>query len=395
MKILFAAFGTRGDVQPLLALAVSLQATGHTPIVCAPPNFASWIAALGLEVHATGSDFEVFMARLNGNMLRGLSLLRAEFAAQFEAIEAQAKDVDCIIGSATHIAGASVAEARGIPYRYVAFTPTLLPSAFHPAPVIQSQTLPRALNRLSWTALRILLNTFFRGRIDQERRRLGVPPLKDLWDHMLGAKPICAFDPMLAPVPEDATGRATAPTGAWLLDEPELDPVIAQWARNGAAPVYVGFGSMYDEDPLRTTRMAIEAARILGVRMIIAAGWAKLGAQDLPQSIRVIDGAPHRRLFPLCSAVVHHGGAGTTHAAAFSGVPQVVIPHLLDQHYFAHRLAVLGAAPAGLARGRFTAERFAAALRLAMSDEMRTKAREFALRMIRDGLARAVREIAG
>ena len=129
--------------------------------------------------------------------------------------------------------------------------------------------------------------------------------------------------------------------------------------------------------------------------MIIDAGSENLGVGALPDSIRVIDDAPHRRLFPLCSVIVHHGGADAMHAAALSGVPQVLIPHIFDQYYFAHRVEQLGIGPAGLPRKRLTAKRLAAALRVALSDETQAKAREFAPRMIRDGLARAVWEIAG
>jgi len=119
---------------------------------------------------------------------------------------------------------------------------------------------------------------------------------------------------------------------------------------------------MPDPVPGRTTRLILEATERAGIRAIIGGGWAGLGQGPLPEGVATVSEVSHPALFPRCAAVVHHGGAGTTTTAARAGVPQILVPHLLDQYYYAHRLWQLGVAPASIERGKLTAALLAGAL---------------------------------
>ena len=153
---------------------------------------------------------------------------------------------------------------------------------------------------------------------------------------------------------------------------------------------------MPDKDPEATTRLMLGAIERVGARAIISSGWARLGAADLPPRVRVIGPAPHSKLFPRMAAIVHHGGAGTAASSARAGVPQLVVPHLLDQYYWAERVGRLGLGPAFVGRAKLTEKRLAEGLRRCMSDEaLRARARAFSHGVILDGLDRAVRLIEG
>jgi vancomycin aglycone glucosyltransferase len=138
-----------------------------------------------------------------------------------------------------------------------------------------------------------------------------------------------------------------------------LPEKLEQFLAAGPAPVYFGFGSMPDHDPRATTELLLAVAERVGCRALISRGWAELGEAALPEHVMAVGDVSHARLFPRTAAVVHHGGAGTTHSAARAGVPQIVVPHLLDQFYFARRVHELGVATPAIARRKLTVSRLA------------------------------------
>jgi vancomycin aglycone glucosyltransferase len=150
----------------------------------------------------------------------------------------------------------------------------------------------------------------------------------------------------------------------------------------GPPPVYLGFGSMPDADPAATTRTLLEAIARTGRRALIGAGWAALGDGPLPEGVLAIESVSHPMLFPRCAAIVHHGGAGTTTTAARAGVPQVVVPHLADQFYWARRVERLGIAVAAMTRRRLDAAVLAASIREACDIEiLAERARDLGVRL--------------
>jgi vancomycin aglycone glucosyltransferase len=201
-----------------------------------------------------------------------------------------------------------------------------------------------------------------------------------------------AAEPALLRPAADAPVERIVQTGALFLPErDELPPALERFCAAGPPPVYIGFGSMPDRDPARSTAMLVEAIRRAGVRAVIGRGWAGLGGVELPPEVHVVDDVPHGKLFPLLGAVVHHGGTGTTSNAARAGIPQVLVPHLLDQFYVADRLGPLGLGPRAIPRKRLTVARLAHALAEVVGDPgYRERAGALAQQVVRDGVERAV-----
>ncbi len=172
--------------------------------------------------------------------------------------------------------------------------------------------------------------------------------------------------------------RSAHISGYWFLDEdeswcPSVD--LVRFLDDGDPPVCVGFGSMAGRDPEKKTRLVLQALELAGVRGILVTGWGGLKAVDLPDSVLVLESAPHGWLFPRMSAVVHHGGAGTTAAALRAGRPSVICPFIADQTYWGRTLHELGVASEPIPQKKLTAENLSSAIRLVISDDgVRTRA---------------------
>jgi sterol 3beta-glucosyltransferase len=207
------------------------------------------------------------------------------------------------------------------------------------------------------------------------------------------------FSAHVVPRPADWPDHA-AISGFWHLErQADWQPgaALEDFLAAGEPPVYVGFGSMAGKDPARLTKIVLEALQEAAVRGILASGWGGLAAQDLPESVFQIDHAPHDWLFPRMSAVVHHGGAGTTAAGLRAGRPAVVCPFMGDQPFWASRVSALGAGPEPIPQKKLTAGGLAAAIRAALRND---KYQENALALggkirLEDGVSTAVSMIEG
>ena len=390
MRIALVVDGTRGDVQPMQVLGSELAAQGHDVRLCAPPDFRASTRAAGLAFHPVGSDVQTWLtkhaAALVDHPLRALReairYARACQRAQFEALPDATAGVDRIVGAGVQVAGPSIAALHRVPYRYVVYCPVLIPSAEYPSMVTPQQTLPLWANRMSWRATRLLFNGVFRRALASQRAALGLPPVRDVLAYLVGDRPTLAADEELAPVPADCpipVRRIRA------LQPPPGDPLPAKlesFLQQGPAPVYLGFGSMADPHPARTTREILQALALVGCRAIVSRGWAGLGGGPVPDGVLEIDSVSHVRLFPRVAAVVHHGGAGTVTAAARAGVPQVVVPHLADQYYWGRRVELLGLGPPALPRRRLCTSTLAAVLAATLDNEvLAERARELGERL--------------
>lgn len=247
MRILVGGFGTRGDVQPMLALAVALRERGHAVTVCAPPDFEQWTRDLGLTYHAVGESMQHLVERAadrHGNI--GLRAALREIprlvAPHYQALEPLARVCDVMVASSLTAAGASFAEKFGIRYHYVGFCPVILPSVEHPNPFAKSQTLPRWMNRVTWWLGSILDDVVLRRVINAERRRMGLPPVGDALSHVLFHRLLMASEPALGALPGE-TPPDVVQTGAWFMPEREdLPPGVEEFLQAGPPPVYIGFG---------------------------------------------------------------------------------------------------------------------------------------------------------
>jgi vancomycin aglycone glucosyltransferase len=358
MRIAIAVEGTRGDIHPMLALAASFVRRGHDVLFCAPPDFEERVGQRGLPFRPVGREIRSYLESqaqaLHGS---GLAIVRAadrlfqeNVGAQFRDLEAGVEDAELVVAAGTQIAASSIAEHLGAAYRFVAFDPILLPSSDHPPFSFPWAGLPRGLNRAAWKLQDAVTRLRIRPYIDRERTRLGLAPCGDPYALCLGPRPVLAAEEILAPAPADVKEVQTIGCLHPFDPEARLPEKLEQFLAAGEPPVYVGFGSMTDPDPARTSRLVLEAARRARVRVVLSEGWAGLANVPLPETAMAVGPVPHAALFPRVAAVIHHGGAGTTTTAARAGVPQIIAPHVLDQFHWAQRLEKLGLAPPAIAR---------------------------------------------
>lgn len=337
----------------MIALAEALRARSHDVSFVTPSNFVESIAELGFRATGDGIDIARMMQTHGGD----LSSLRwqARYVADimiprlFEATARVSEGVDLIVGAGVQLAAASVAEWRRIPYVNVTFCPCAIPSGAWPPPLIRTQSLPEPVNRALWALVLRLAGRSIAPPIAAGRSRLGLPRIDHPFKQLTNVPTLVAADRDLAPLDPEAPANVTG-TDAWIAREPtELHPRLPAFLAMNPAPIYAGFGSMVSRDPEALRRSVIEAARALGRPLILAGGWASLDRHPADaDDVLAVPSVPHTAVFPRVAAVVHHGGAGTTTAAARAGVPQVVIPHILDQFYWAYRVERLGLGPRGL-----------------------------------------------
>jgi hypothetical protein len=252
----------------------------------------------------------------------------------------------------------------------VVFCPCAIPSAFAPPPPIKIQTLPRWVNRLLWDVSGPAVSWALRSQINRGRAALGLRGVDNVLSHLIGDRILVAADRDLGPVGDDAPENAFA-TDAWILEEtdPLLDPRVDAFLTLDPAPVYAGFGSMVAARVAPLAEQTIAAIRAVGRPAIIAGGWAGLDRHVTPaDDVLIADVLPHAHVFPRVSAVIHHGGAGTTTAAARAGAPQVILPHILDQYYWGHRVAQLGVGPRAVPVNLVTADILADRIDAAVGD---------------------------
>jgi UDP:flavonoid glycosyltransferase YjiC (YdhE family) len=257
----------------------------------------------------------------------------------------------------------------GIPYRYVAFTPQLLPSRFHPFFAFKNQRFPRWYNRTTWKIASILDRLNLTHLVNRERKKLGLPPVRDGWLLVLGDHVIVASDKVVYPVPGDVK-CGFSQTGYMHLEQTDQEnPELEAFLDSGALPVYAGFGSMPVKDQAANVATIIRAARAAGRRLVMGKVWEGPTPFSDSDGIFLIRKYPHLKLFPRLAAVIHHGGAGTTATCAVSGTPQIVVPHILDQYGWAHQVYRSGLGPKPVWRSRLTAAKLAEAIREATTND--------------------------
>jgi vancomycin aglycone glucosyltransferase len=398
MRILLSTIGSRGDVQPLVALAVQLRALEQDVRLCVPPDFQGWLEGLGFPVVPIGPELRKAMtaAPHSGppappSPERRRQLAEATVAVQFVTLAAAAQGCDLVVAAAAlQIAARSVAERLGIGYVFAAYCPAVLPSSHHPPPIlpgVAGQPRPVAAdNRALWDRDAERFADAFGAALNTHRAAMGLAAVNDVRGHVFTDRPFLAADPVLAPWPEPES-QAVTQTGAWLLtDDRPLDRDLSAFLDGGEPPVYFGLGSM--RAPQDLAAVMLRAARAAGRRAIVSRGWAGLSLEDAGTDWMVIDDVPHAALFERVAAAVHHGGAGTTTAAALAAAPQVIIPQFYDQPYWALRVQQLGVGHAH-APGLPSAESLATALDEVLRPDVAARARAIAKTMRRDGAEEA------
>ena len=388
MRVLLSTYGGRGDVEPLAGLAVRLQALGAEALVCAPPDCADRLAEVGVPLVPVGQSVRALMHGAAPASAADVPRVAAELiAAQFDKLTAAAEGCDALVATGLFPATAgaqSVAEHLGIRYVYAAYCPIFLPSPYHRPQPLPGRPLPpdvtdnRALNDLNIGSY----NALFGAALNTHRASAGLPPVGNVRDHVFTSHPWLAADPVLGPWQEPAD-LDVVQTGAWIVpDERPLPEELLAFLDAGAPPVYVGFGSM--PAPKDIARVAIEAIRGQGHRVLVAHGWADLALIDDQDDCFAVGEVNQQALFSRVAGVVHHGGAGTTTTAARAGAPQVVVPQMADQPYWADRVAGLGIGVAHDGPAP-TLGSLSAALGTALTPETRARAKAVAGTIRTDG----------
>jgi len=341
----------------MVALGETLRARGHVVRFVAPADFVPWLRGRGFDAQSDGVDLRRTLstsaARID-SLRWQVRYLTEELAPRlFKTVASASEGADVIVGSGVQMAAASVAEWREVPYSSVAFCPCAVPSSAAPPPTVKTQILPPFINRLLWQIGQPIADLALGGSINRGRETLGLDAIENPFAHLAGQRILLAADRDLGPVADDAPSKLVA-TDAWILEEPAtLDPRLDAFLRLAPSPLYFGFGSMISRDPGSLASAALAAARALGCAALVVSGWAELGrhlawAGAAADDFFAVEAVPHHLVLPRVAAAVHHGGAGTITAAARAGVPQVVLPHILDQFYWAHRVERLGLGPRGL-----------------------------------------------
>ncbi|MDI2131122.1 glycosyltransferase [Yinghuangia seranimata] len=399
MRVLLMAYGSRGDVEPMLGLAAQLRTLGADAHVCAPPDFAALVKSAGVPFTPIGAPVRPVVkgtvtgtapVPTEGLTERAAALVATTYAAAASAAEA-ADGCDAVVATGLLPAAAaarSFAEQRGMPYVFVSYFPAYLPSPHHPPFARPGRPFPPEVtdNRALWDLDVDNMNVLFGTGLNAHRATIGLPAVENFRDYVLTDRPWLATDPTLSPwlLPADLD---VVQTGAWIRSsERPLPAELEAFLEAGAPPVYVGFGSLPVRDADQVAQAAVEAARAHGRRVLVSGGWADLALVDDQDDCLAVGDVNHHALFPRVAAVVHHGGAGTTTTAALAGAPQVVVPQMVDQPYWAGRVADLGI---GVAHDgpNPTFESLSVALKTALSPETAARATAVAAEIRPDGAA--------
>ncbi len=405
MKIAILCVGTRGDVQPNLALAKALLARGHDVVLGAPDNFQDWIEGHGVRFHPMGVDMQVLMQDPELKKLIAGSwfsypkvwksvvvpMINKTLQATWDA----AKDADVIVFHPKANGAIDVAEATGAKAIYATPTPVFTTGAF---PLFDFfPNLGPWFNRQTYKIM-YLGRLLFRGAYNRWRKEtLGLGKGPVFMPVEGDGQVLCAVSLAVLKLLPEEYDRIHM-TGYWFLDEePDWKPDtgLQAFLDAGEAPVYIGFGSLATLDPGEVAKKVIAGVEKAGVRAILATGWGGMDALDVPDSVHVIDGAPHHKLFPLVRAVVHHGGAGSTAAGLRAGKPTLICPMAVDQPFWGKRVHDLGCGPKPLhlkkLDGDIIGERLAD---LVSSEGYQLRAKEVSEDIaVEDGIGEAVKVI--
>ncbi|MCP3140918.1 glycosyltransferase [Pyxidicoccus xibeiensis] len=353
MRAVLTNFGTLGDVQPFLALAVELKRHGHHPVLAAAPSYRAMAESHGIDFAPVGPDLrqaqsgitQAMMAAPDvlqsaGGMFQLFQPLMEALPKMFEDLRAVCRGADVLVSGRVQPAARMVHDVTHVPF----------------VTVLVEHSGSGGGNPAFQAAVRALVNPL--------RDSLRLPPLENpLVDGLSPQLVLTALSRHVRPPPTDLPPHHHT-VGYFFLDEPHFTPdaELAAFLDAGEPPVVITFGSMTHEDPAALTDALVQGTVRAGRRALIQHGWSGLGQRPLPPTVRALGQVPHAWLLPRVACVVHHGGAGTTGAAFRAGVPQVVVPHTYDQFTWGELVQELGCGGAAVPIGELSAERLAGAL---------------------------------
>lgn len=393
MQITIIAGGSRGDVQPYVALGKGLKEAGHTVRILAPRDYHDLISSYGLEFFDMGGG-AMAMAQSQiqdiveqGNILKILSATGK--GAQQLALDSARQGLLACHGSDLILAGfaglsngLALAEKLNIPFLQAHLMP-FTPSSEFPSvltPRIPQTPFTRWANNLSHRLAQQMMWQMLRSADTTARTQVLAMKPAPFWGPFASlqreAQPIIyGYSRHVIAPPADwpATNHVT---GYWFLEPPAgwVPPGdLAAFLQAGPPPVYIGFGSMLNRKPEEATELVLKALKRTGQRAILSSGWGGLQGDNLPETMMMVGSVPHSWLFPQMAAVVHHGGAGTTGAGLAAGIPSIITPFFGDQPFWGQRVHALGVGPRPIPRRHLSVDNLAEAIRLAISDRTMQK----------------------
>lgn len=406
MRITILTVGTRGDVQPYIALGTGLLRAGHTVRLATESSFESFVREYGLEFAPLRTEFvklaqsDKGKAALSGK--RSLSLIKEVMPMLRNMLDdawEAACDSDAILYHPKAMAGQHIAEKLNIPCFIAMTQPALSPTRAFSNPVFGGRDFGGWVNRMSYTLMMQGMFLPYKKMLNQWRaEKLGLPPAKlDLSLHGQPIPKLYGYSQHVQPNPND-WDASTHVTGYWFLPQAQnwqAPTELQAFLEAGPAPIYVGFGSMASEQAEDMTRKVLAAANKTSQRVLLAGGWGGLATAELPKNAYFLQATPHDWLFPRCAAVIHHGGAGTTAAGLRAGRTTLVCPFFGDQPFWGRRIYELGVGPKPIPQKRLTADNLAEAMHLLVNDKsMNEKAHALGLKIsAEDGVATAVKII--
>lgn len=377
MRVLIATIGTRGDVQPYIALAKALEETGFETTLATHPVMRSLVESYGVRFAPIGPDIDIahetaVIRAKSPNWIVGFNrVMKFSFSMLEKAhpdLLALCQKTDLVI--VTHTAAGSIeADQLNLPKISVTIFPQAIPVNDSNEPFIK-----RLIGKMAGAGMGLMMTR----PIDQIRKRAGVPPMgpEGITSKALN---LVAISPHVIP-PDPRWEPRHQMTGYWFAPSPQTWTAtqnLLDFLDGGDAPVVISLGAMAisGEDALEAAQITLQAVQEAGVRAIIQ-GWDEPMRQlTFPSKVFHAGSVPHDWLLVRSSALVHHGGFGTTAAGLRAGIPAIVIPHIIDQFIWGGRIFELGVGPKPIDRSKLTVQNLAEALRQVTGDaEMRSKA---------------------
>lgn len=413
LDIAMLVVGTRGDVQPFLAVAKRLQEFGHHVRLATHVTFSDFVKSAGVEFYPLGGDPRVLAGYMQRN--KGLPLAPGELIIQRKQLKAIIESIQpaciepdretgvpfraqAIIANPPVFGEVHVAEALGVPV-HILFTVPWTPTSEFPPPIAHLPKSPG--NRLLYVMVDLAIWWIVRDLINDLRtRKLKLPaiPYFSLYCGSVYHLPTgYMWSRHVLPKPKDWGPLVDVVGYCFLNDGSKYQPQeeLVNWIKKGPKPIYIGFGSMLLDDPRKTTEIILEALKNTGQRGILNRGWGDLGVfsevSKVPEYIFLIEDCPHDWLFPQCSGVVHHGGAGTTASGLKAGCPTTIVPFFGDQFFWGDNIHQKGLGPEPIPIAHLNVESLSNAIRFMLQPEVKSQAMEIAkLIENEDGVATAV-----
>ncbi|MEW5819249.1 MAG: glycosyltransferase [Cyanobacteriota bacterium] len=382
-RINFLSFGTTGDVLPFISLATKLKEFGYEVCITAGTNYEKLIKENNIEYAPISVDINELMnskeiqSLLSKNPIKKyksikeiiIPILKQTFTDSLEA----SKGSNLIIFHPKVTSAVSIAEKLNIKCLMASPIPIYAPTREFPFLSVKAKTLG-PFNKLSHYFINIM-SSFFTSYINNWRKEaLDLPPLGLFDDRLLlrGKKiPLLfGYSSYVLPRPSDWKENIHV-TGYWFVDQQknwQPPDELESFINNGSPPIYIGFGSMVGKDPERLTSEIVKALNTTKYKCILTTGWGALKNIDVPENVFVTDYVPHDWLMQHVSAVVHHGGAGTTAAGLRYGKPTLICPFMVDQTFWGNVVCKQGLGPEPISQEKITSEKFANALKVLISD---------------------------